>query len=321
MIPIVTSSHTNDRVLYLREDATHPPDLYIAHVSAAGVTSPMRVTQLAPELASYAAGESQLISWRTPDGAERFGAVLLPPHAQPGERFPLIVYQYPTSAYSKNVHHYGLAVASLYGSENLQLLATRGFAVLLPDVAVRPGHFLTDVGIRVMAAVDRAIALGFADSARLGVMGHSHGGWSTLALLTQTTRFKAAVSRAGYSDNVAAYLRMGRDGSSYGLPIGERAEGGSLWTDRESFLENSPVFRFDRVTTPVLLIHGGADRAVVPHLADETFVALRRLDKTVEYRRYPGEDHIEGEWSYAHQRDYVTRMLGWFETYVKARKS
>ncbi len=321
LIPLATQDRTTGRttgqVLYLREDAAHPADLYVATVSGAGAMAPKRVTHIAPELERYATGESQLISWRTPDSVARFGAVLLPPHAQPGERFPLIVYQYPILPLSEDVHRYGLAdPSSFYPTDNLQLLATRGFAVLMPDEAARPGHFLADVGMQVLAGVERAIALGIADSARLGLMGHSHGGWSTLAILTQTTRFKAAVSRAGYSDDIGMYLSMGRDGSAFGLSVEERTEGGSLWANRESFLENSPVFRLERVTTPVLLIHGGADRAVAPHLADETFVALRRLDKTVEYRRYPGEDHTETVWSYVHQHDYVTHMLQWFETYV-----
>lgn len=97
--------------------------------------------------------------------------------------------------------------------------------------------------------------------------------------------------------------------------------GGSPWEYRHRYIENSPVFYLDRVTTPLLLIQGAKDTA--PWLADQMFSSLRRLGKRVEYARYAGEGHWQGTWSLANQRDYLNRMIDWFDHYLKGepRKS
>ena len=89
----------------------------------------------------------------------------------------------------------------------------------------------------------------------------------------------------------------------------------SVWENRDSYIENSPFFFLDHVETPLLLVHGTADRGI--READSTFAALRRLRKRVEYAKYAGEPHYEGDWSLANRRDYVERMLAWFDEHLK----
>jgi dipeptidyl aminopeptidase/acylaminoacyl peptidase len=102
-------------------------------------------------------------------------------------------------------------------------------------------------------------------------------------------------------------------GTSYGAPIGEFFYiGKTPWNDRLGYVENSPVFFLDRVQTPLLIIHGGADDTVSPFLAGEVFVGLRRLGKEVMYAKYEDEGHWQGIWSYANQVDFVNRLIDWF---------
>jgi dipeptidyl aminopeptidase/acylaminoacyl peptidase len=72
----------------------------------------------------------------------------------------------------------------------------------------------------------------------------------------------------------------------------------------------------DKVQTPLLLIHGGADETVPPYLSGEIFVGLRRLGKETVLALYEGEDHWEGSWSYSNQLDYSQRILNWFDTHL-----
>jgi len=162
------------------------------------------------------------------------------------------------------------------------------------------------------------IELGIADPQRLGVMGHSNGGYSTLALITRTPRFKAAVMRAGLGNFVSFYGELSHDGTHYGLSVAESAFGmGTPWNSLPRYLENSPVLYLDRVETPLLIVHGSRDEAVAPHLAEEVFVDLQRLGKEVVLARYEGEGHsIEG---FAHQVDYCNRMLAWFDEHLKGK--
>src|SRR6266403_579877 len=159
-----------------------------------------------------------------------------------------------------------------------------------------------------------------ADPSRLGVMGHSYGGYSVLSLVVQTKRFKAAVATDGYSDLTALYGEMSKDGSAFGQSLAESGQllvGGPPWQFPEGYIENSPLFYLDRVETPLLIVHGGADETVLPFLSEETFVGLRRLAREAEYARYEGEGHSPLYWSYANQLDFCNRVIAWFEGHLR----
>jgi len=159
--------------------------------------------------------------------------------------------------------------------------------------------------------------MGLADPNRLGVMGESYGGYSVLALIVQAQRFKAAIDYAGHASTISQYLVMNKDGSrSFAIAWNEEGRGGlggTLWQYRDKYIENSPLFFFDRVTTPLLIVHGDQDW---PFLADEAFVALRRLGKEVVYAKYEGEGHAIIR--YKNQVDYLPRMITWFDNHLKA---
>jgi dipeptidyl aminopeptidase/acylaminoacyl peptidase len=299
---------------YVAEDAQHPPDIW---VTDANFAHRHQLTHINPAAGNYVFGTTRIITWQGEDGRVLRGALLLPAGYRTGARYPMIVKIYGGSSLSNSVNRFGLSGP---GVENMQILATRGYAVLLADSYLRVGTPMHDLAATVLPGVDRVIALGIADSARLGVTGHSYGGYSTLALLVQTPRFKAAVSSAGFSDLFSMYGGMNRDGGAFGIGWAEEGQGrmgGSPWQYRDRYLENSPFFFLDRVQTPVLLVHGGADDTVHPWLAAQTFVALRRLGKEVEYARYENEEHWQGTWRYANALDYWNRVIAWFDQHLQ----
>src|SRR5262249_52929057 len=134
-------------------------------------------------------------------------------------------------------------------------------------------------------------------------------------LLVESSRFKAAVVSAGYGDLMGHYGGMNPDGGAFGISVDEQGQGmigGTPWQFRERYIENSPIFYLDRINAPVLIIQGTADTSVLPFLADELFVDLRRLGKDVEYAKYPGEEHTPTYWSYEDQIDVANRCVDWF---------
>jgi dipeptidyl aminopeptidase/acylaminoacyl peptidase len=311
----IACSADGRRAVYLAEDARRPPDFWLLQN---GGGQPRQITHTNPQLERYAAGESRLIEWQTEDGRRLRGALLLPAGYQSGRRYPLIVWVYGGASLSRNVNQYGLESKGVW---NMQLFASRGYAVLLPDAPTRGSDTLRDLARAVLPGVDKAIELGIADPERLGLGGHSFGGYSTLALLVQTTRFKAAVCSAGFGNLFGAYAALGEDGEAYGTywyEQGPHALGGSPWTAREKYVENSPFFHLDTVRTPLLLLHGARDESVPPHLPAEIFVGLRRLGRQVVYAKYEREGHVPARWGYANQLDYCRRMVGWFEEHLKA---
>jgi dipeptidyl aminopeptidase/acylaminoacyl peptidase len=178
---------------------------------------------------------------------------------------------------------------------------------------------MPDLAKTVLPGVNKVITMGIADPDRIGLMGISYGGYSTVALLSQTRRFKAAIEVAGFADLIGAYGAMDRDGTAYLASVLEKGQGrmgATPWQAWGKYTENSPVRHFDNIRTPLLMIHGAEDQAVASFLADQIFVGLRRLGQAVEYAKYMAEGHSPTDWSYADQIDCYKRMIAWFDTYL-----
>jgi len=313
----ITVAGENGRQLaYVTEEAGGSPNISI---SSPDFQNPRLLTHINPQFDKYHFGAARLIAWSSVDGEELHGALLLPSDYVKGNRYPLIVWVYGGDTLADQIDHFGLAGP---GPFNLQLFATRGYAVLLPDAPQHLGTPMLDLAKTILPGVDTVISMGIADPDRLGVMGHSYGGYSVLSLIVQTKRFKAATEADGMGDLISAYGQMRRDGTAFQTSITEQGQGlmgGSPWQFRERYIENSPLFYFDRVETPLLIVHGAEDSAVAPSLGDEVFVALRRLGKEVEYAKYEGEDHSPLYWSYMNQIDVCNRMIDWFGRHLGAR--
>jgi dipeptidyl aminopeptidase/acylaminoacyl peptidase len=302
--------------VYIAEDAGHSPDFWTFDEP---LGNPQRITAINQEFDRYVMGTSTLIEWQGPTGERLRGALLLPAGYQKGKRYPTVVLLYPNDDLSQQLNLFGLkANVAMDSVNNQQLLATRGYAVLLADSRMKVGDPMQEIVRTVIPGVNKAIEMGVADPDRLGIMGHSHGSYAVLSVVTQVQRFKAAVAWAGGGDLVSMYGQMDSDGTGHWITWAESGAGnigGSLWEVTERYIENSPLFYLDKVTTPVLIAQGSSDRTNPPHLSEETFVALRRLGKEVEYARYEGEDHLF--WFYPNRVDYCNRVIAWFDRWLK----
>jgi len=303
-----------DRVVYLSQSAEQPPDLW---TSDALFHQTRRLTHVNPELDRYQMGSAKLIHWNSLDGERLSGALLLPPNYDREKKLPLIVLVYGGALESTDRDVFGLL--GLGGPYNMQLFATRGFAVLAPDAPLRLGTPMLDLAKTILPGVDKTVAMGVADANRIGVMGHSYGGYSVLGLIVQSDRFKAAMMSDGFGDLVSAYGQMDAQGSSFQTAITERGQGlmgGTPWEFRDRYIENSPIFYLDRVKIPLMIVHGGADAVVAPFLGDQVFVACRRLGVDVVYAKYLREGHYPGMWSRQDQTDLASRMIAWFGEFL-----
>ncbi len=256
--------------------------------------------------------EVREVRWLDADGDSLRGALLLPVGYQPGRRYPMIVWVYAGERTGTNqINHFGVgAVAGGDAGYNLLPLAARGYVVFVPD---NPGHFGTpmlDVAKTVLPGVNRVVELGIADPDRLGVWGQSNGGFGTLALLVQTTRFKAAVAAAGVY-NAVLYYGVGGVNEKW-FEQGDGRLGGSPWAFRDRYIENSPYWYADRVTTPVLIEVGDDDADAADSRV--LFNGLKRLGKTTALLAYKSEGHSLANatnWS-----DYWSHVIAWFDRYL-----
>lgn len=301
-------------VAYMVESAQRAADIWLTDT---GFREGSQLTRLNPEIERYQMGAARVIEWLDADGDRLRGALILPSTYQQGKRYPLIVLVYGGATLSDFCYKFGGFEKGM-PQFNIQLLATRGYAVLMPDAPEQLGTPMFDLTKTVLPGVNKVIEMGIADPERLGLMGHSYGGYGALSLIVQTKRFKAAVEADGYADLIGAYGELDKDGTAFGTSVAETGQemmGGTPWEYRDRYVENSPIFYLERVQTPVLIVHGGADVDVLPFLADELFVGLRRLGKEVEYVRYADEPHVIS--GYANQLDLANRMIAWFDKYLK----
>jgi dipeptidyl aminopeptidase/acylaminoacyl peptidase len=283
------ASADGSRLAFQAQSAAEPEDLWITNASFA---KPMRLTRLNPQLEKYRFGSARLIEFTSASGKPLQASLLLPADYQPGKRYPTIVLVYASEPGSRNVHTFGLVN---FGQYNYQMFATRGFAVLNPDIPVNLGTPMQDLIDAVLPAVDKVVELGITDTDRVGVTGQSNGGYSTLATIAQTNRFKAAVMNAGFGDLAGMYGVMNANDGSGGWHQWLLRLGGGMgvppWENPQRYLQNSPLYYLDRITTPLLIQAGTLDSGIVP-FSDQIYVGLKQLGKDVTYLRYEGEGHL-----------------------------
>src|SRR5262249_9257946 len=159
------------KLVFIAQDATHSPDLYLAERQAGRPWRDRRLTQLNPTFDRYVWGQVRIIEWHAIDGETLHGVLLLPAGYLAGRRYPLVTKIY--GGVSPSDHGSDLFGEQLTLVDNLQLLATRGYAVFLPDIPLRSdGTVVLDLLKEVMPGIEKTIELGIADPQRLGLMGH-----------------------------------------------------------------------------------------------------------------------------------------------------
>jgi dipeptidyl aminopeptidase/acylaminoacyl peptidase len=159
---------------------------------------------------------------------------------------------------------------------------------------------------------------GFVDEKKLGLQGHSWGGYQNAYLITQTNLFAAAEAGAPVANMTSAYGGIRWDS---GLSRQAQYEsnqsriGGTLWDKPMQYIENSPLFYIPKIETPLLMMHNDADGAVPWYQGIEMFMGMKRLDKPVWLLNYNGEKH--GLTKRKNRKDWTQRMSQFFDYYLK----
>ena len=280
-------------------------------------------------LGQIADAEYMKIEYRGIEGDKLKALLILPVGYESGKKYPMITVVYAGAVYDDWTSMPNKNNPSFL---NYNLLSSNGYIVLFPSMPM-PSEFPLDPFIEipkgVMPAVDEVIEMGIADSSKLGLIGHSFGGYSTYSLITFTNRFKAAVSMAGISNMTSLYgIFQGRRryGSyphedlfaprwcEYSQPGMDDTLWGNLWR----YIRNSPIYYLDRVATPIMIIHADLDPIPIEQ-GEEFFTGLYRLGKRATFVRYWGESHtIE---SPANIRDMWGRLISWFDENFKMERA
>jgi len=305
--PNAFSVSDSGEVAFAGQTATTPQELWLWDQKGA----PKQISHLNDSWKQYTLSAPEFYKYKSFDGQEIEAALLKPLGSDGKSKLPLIVLIHggPTGAWQDSIETWG------------QLLAARGYAVFYPNIRGSSGYGQKFIELNrgdwgggdyrdVMAGVDDLVARGIADPEKLAIGGWSYGGYMSEWAITQTPRFKAAVSGAGLSNLISEYgTEQGPsyDEWFYGLPYEPEKIAG--------FLNSSPFVHLKNVKTPTLILQGDADPVDPPGQSQELYRGLKRYGVETELVVYPREPH--GFHEEKHLLDRLNRILAWYDKHLK----
>jgi dipeptidyl aminopeptidase/acylaminoacyl peptidase len=298
--------------IFTRSSFTECPDLYVSGVD---FTSPKRITDINPQQNMYLWGTVELVKWKATDNTPLEGLLYKPENFDPKRKYPLLVYYYERNSDLLNRY---VPPAPSRSTINFPYCVSNGYLVFVPDIRYRVGHPGKSAYECIIPGVQSLIARGFVDPARMGLQGQSWGGYQTAYLVTRTSMFRAAMAGAPVANMTSAYGGIRWESGQNRMFQYERSQsriGATLWERRDLFIENSPLFFADKVTTPLLIMANDGDGAVPWYQGIELFTALRRLGKQTWMLVYNNEEH--NLTLRKNTKDLSIRMMQFFDYFLK----
>ncbi|MDB4916683.1 MAG: putative family peptidase [Gemmatimonadetes bacterium] len=302
-----------DTWVYQRQTVVKYPDFYAADE---GVRNERRLTDANPQQkdVAWSAG-AVLIDYTCDNGLGKHQAALfLPAGYEKGKKYPTLTYIYEKLSQGLNV--YPEPNATRYS--NPAVYTSRGYAFLQPDIAYKLNEPGRSAVWCVVPAVKAAIAAGYVDPDRVGLQGHSWGGYQSTFITTQTKIFKTAVAGAPLTDMVSmagsVYWNTGASDNSIFIASQGRFTGGPNDVP-EAYVRNSPQQFAQNLSIPFMILHNDRDGAVDFNQGITYYNHLRNLGKDVVLLEYVGENH--GLARPTNQKDYALRMTEWFDTFLR----
>src|SRR5262245_40356906 len=283
----VTKAKNADTVVFTLSRFEEFPDLWVSDPTFKDMK---KVSNANPQASEYLMGKSELIDYVNADGRKLRAILTKPENFDPNKKYPLMVYIY--EELTQGLHAY--TAPNVGTSINIPRYASNGYVVLRPDIVYETGYPGQSAEKCVLPAVNTVLAMGFIDPKRIGIQGHSWGGYQITYLVTRTNMFAAVEAGAAVSNMVSAYggIRWGTGMSrAFQYEKSQSRIGAPPWDAPLQFIENSPIFWVKKVETPYLTIHNDEDDAVPWYQGIEWFTAMRRLGKESYMFTFNGEKH------------------------------
>jgi dipeptidyl aminopeptidase/acylaminoacyl peptidase len=283
----ITKAKNAERVVLTLSRFDEFPDLWVTDTSFRDMK---KVSNANPQQNEFVWGKAELMTYRNADGKDLRAILVKPDTFDPSKKYPLMVYIY--EELSEGLHTYRAPNPGT--SINITRYVSNGYVVLMPDIVYDTGYPGESAEKCVIPAVNTVVSMGFVDPKRIGIQGHSWGGYQITHLITRTNLFAAVQAGASVSNMISAYggIRWGTGMSrAFQYEKTQSRIGAPPWDAPLQFIENSPIFWVEKVKTPYLSIHNDEDDAVPWYQGIEFFSALRRLGKEAYMFVYNGEPH------------------------------
>ncbi len=310
----LSAARSSNALLFTHSSINLPTQVFLAPDALHPAVNATQLSALNPVFGERAQPEWRAFNWNAPDGHAMEGVLIFPPGKLNAKhlRMLTLIHGGPEDADGNffgadwyNWATYAAAHGWLVFRPNYRGSTGYGDEIML---AISP-HLVSAPGLDILSGVDAIVKEGFADPDRLAIGGYSYGGYMTNWLITQTDRFKAAVTGAGAVEHAANW---GNDDLTYDDAW---YLGGAPWENAANYQSEAALFQFNKVKTPVHLVQGDGD-VRVSYLEGVTMErALERLNIPHEFLVFPGEGHSldKNPW---HGYIKLREEMKWLEKYV-----
>ncbi|MBP1617158.1 MAG: hypothetical protein H6Q14_985 [Bacteroidetes bacterium] len=302
-----------DVFAYQKANFQTSPDIFL---TANGWAKEEKLSNINPQMKDYNWGTSELMKWTTFDGTALEGLLYKPENFDPNKKYPVLIYFYERN--SDKLYSY-YAPAPSRSIINIPFFCSRGYVVFVPDIVYKTGLPGESAYNCIVSGAENLARNAWVDKQNMAIQGQSWGGYQVAYLITRTNMFKAAGAGAPVSNMTSAYggIRWGTGMSrQFQYEHTQSRIGRTLWEAPELYVSNSPLFKADKVETPLLIMHNDADGAVPWYQGIEYFMALRRLGKKAWMLQYNNEDHNLTE--RRNMKDLSMRLQQFFDYYLKS---
>jgi dipeptidyl aminopeptidase/acylaminoacyl peptidase len=274
-----------------------------------------QLSNINPQQKEYNWFTVELHKWKMLDGKMSEGLLFKPENFDSTKIYPVIFYFYERNADTRYNYRSPAPSAS---TVNIPWFTSNGYLVFDPNIYYKNGEPGESAYNSVVSAAKYVSKFKFVDSTKMALQGQSWGGYQIAYLITRTNMFAAAGAGAPVSNMFSAYggIRWGAGISrQFQYEKSQSRLGFTPWQRPDLYTKNSPLFKADKVKTPLLMTHNDKDGAVPWYQGIEFFTALRRLGKTVWLLQYNDEDHnlIERR----NRKDLSVRLSQFFDHYLK----
>ncbi|MBC7903045.1 MAG: S9 family peptidase [Gemmatimonadaceae bacterium] len=274
-----------------------------------------KLSNLNPQQTNYNWMTADLMKWKMFDGKEAEGLIFKPENFDPKKKYPVIFYFYEKNA--DLLYNYR-APAPSASTVNIAYFTSNGYIVVDPNIYYKTGQPGEDAYNSVVSAAKHLAKMPWVDSTKMAIQGQSWGGYQVAYLVTRTNMFAAAGAGAPVANMTSAYggIRWGTGlNRQFQYERTQSRIGATLWQKPDLYIKNSPLFKADKIKTPLLIMHNDADGSVPWYQGIEMFTAMRRLNKKVWMLQYNGEDHNLVE--RRNRKDLSIRLAQYFDHFLK----
>ncbi len=306
-------SGNRNAVAYVEQAFASSPAIKFKHI---GKADDITVAQSNQPQKRFHWGFSKMIHYTNHKGQLCNGALFYPARFEDGKKYPMIVYIYDDV--SHELHRYVNPSLENPIGFNVTNLTSKGYFVLMADIVYEEGNVGVSATDCVVSAVDKVVHMGLVDPAKVGLFGHSFGGFESSFIITNTDIFAAAVSGSCVTDIVSQYLSYSdhySSGNAWRFEAQQYRMKQSFYDDPEAYHRNSTIENAANIKTPLLSWSGAKDINVPSGQLMELYMAMRRLGKRNIMLVYPDEGHIFT--NRGNQEDLTNKLEDWFGYYLK----